>query len=127
MNWVTRFYYLSRRWLKAGRLFLAIAGPGIVVMIADNDAGGLPAAAVELAVENPLPGTEVEFARRNRDHHLLPHDLTFHMGIGVVLPGSVMAVTRNGLVRREPFEPGVVIGVQPALVVVDEDGCGNCI
>jgi hypothetical protein len=41
MNWVTRLYYLSRRWLKAGRLFLAIAGPGIVVMIADNDAGGI--------------------------------------------------------------------------------------
>src|SRR5271166_6046417 len=41
MNWITRFYYLSRRWLKAGRLFLAIAGPGIVVMIADNDAGGI--------------------------------------------------------------------------------------
>src|SRR5208337_2432247 len=41
MNWITRFYYLSRRWLKTGRLFLAIAGPGIVVMIADNDAGGI--------------------------------------------------------------------------------------
>src|SRR5208282_1715318 len=41
MNRVTRFYYLSRRWLKTGRLFLAIAGPGIVVMIADNDAGGI--------------------------------------------------------------------------------------
>ena len=41
MNWVTRLYYLSRRWLKAGRLFLVIAGPGIVVMIADNDAGGI--------------------------------------------------------------------------------------
>ena len=41
MNWVTRLYYLWRRWLKAGRLFLVIAGPGIVVMIADNDAGGI--------------------------------------------------------------------------------------
>jgi Mn2+/Fe2+ NRAMP family transporter len=41
MNWITRLYYLSRRWLKAGRLFLAISGPGIVVMIADNDAGGI--------------------------------------------------------------------------------------
>jgi len=31
----------------------------------------------------------------------------------------------RGALRREPFEPGVVIGVQPALVVVDEDGCDN--
>ena len=41
MNRTTRLYYVSRRWWKAGRLFLVIAGPGIVVMIADNDAGGI--------------------------------------------------------------------------------------
>jgi Mn2+/Fe2+ NRAMP family transporter len=41
MSWVTRIYYLSRRWWKAIRLFLIIAGPGIVVMVADNDAGGI--------------------------------------------------------------------------------------
>jgi len=41
MNRVTRLYYLSRRWWKAVRLFMVIAGPGIVVMIADNDAGGI--------------------------------------------------------------------------------------
>ena len=35
----------------------------------DLDQHALAAAAVELAVENPLPGTEVEFARRNRDHY----------------------------------------------------------
>jgi hypothetical protein len=59
----------------------------------------LPAAAVELPVENLLPGTEVEFARRSRDHDLPPHDLAFHMRIGVVLSGLV-AVARNRLVRR---------------------------
>jgi Mn2+/Fe2+ NRAMP family transporter len=32
---------MSRRWGKAIRLFLVIAGPGIVVMVADNDAGGI--------------------------------------------------------------------------------------
>ena len=41
MSWVTRLYYLSRRWWKAIRLFLMIAGPGNVVMVADNDAGGV--------------------------------------------------------------------------------------
>ncbi len=41
MSWVTRLYYLSRRWWKAIRLFLMIAGPGIVVMVADDDAGGI--------------------------------------------------------------------------------------
>lgn len=31
-----------------------------------------------------------------------------------------MAVARNGLMRREPSAPRVVIGVQPPLVIVDE-------
>jgi Mn2+/Fe2+ NRAMP family transporter len=41
MNWITRFYYKLQRWWKAVRLYLVLAGPGIVVMIADNDAGGI--------------------------------------------------------------------------------------
>ena len=41
MSWVTRLYYLSRRWWKAIRLFLMFAWPGNVVMVADNDAGGI--------------------------------------------------------------------------------------
>ena len=41
MNWMTRAYYQLQRWWKAIRLYLIIAGPGLVVMIADNDAGGI--------------------------------------------------------------------------------------
>ena len=41
MNIFTRTYYIYRRWLKAVRLFLLAAGPGIIVMVADNDAGGI--------------------------------------------------------------------------------------
>jgi hypothetical protein len=107
-----------RRWRKAR----GFRSP----LIADDlDQHALAATAVELAIKNLLPGTEVEFARRNCDHDLSSHDLAFHMGISVVLASSVMTVTRNGLMRREPFEPGVVIGVQPPLVVVDEHRCGD--
>jgi len=38
---MTRLYYQLRRWWKAVRLYLVLAGPGIVVMVADNDAGGI--------------------------------------------------------------------------------------
>jgi len=41
MNIFTRLYYRYRRILKAIQLFLLISGPGIIVMIADNDAGGI--------------------------------------------------------------------------------------
>jgi Mn2+/Fe2+ NRAMP family transporter len=41
MTRVSRFYYLLQRCWKVVRLYLVLAGPGIVVMIADNDAGGI--------------------------------------------------------------------------------------
>jgi Mn2+/Fe2+ NRAMP family transporter len=41
MNLITKLFYLFRKIWKAIRLFLIISGPGLVVMIADNDAGGI--------------------------------------------------------------------------------------
>ena len=41
MNILSKFYYRYRKILKTIRLYLMIAGPGIIVMVADNDAGGI--------------------------------------------------------------------------------------
>ncbi|UOB04024.1 NRAMP family divalent metal transporter [[Acidovorax] ebreus] len=41
MNFLAKLYYRLRKWTKAIQLYLVIAGPGLVVMIADNDAGGI--------------------------------------------------------------------------------------
>jgi Mn2+/Fe2+ NRAMP family transporter len=41
MNFLAKFYYKYRRVIKTIQLFLIISGPGILVMIADNDAGGI--------------------------------------------------------------------------------------
>jgi NRAMP (natural resistance-associated macrophage protein)-like metal ion transporter len=41
MNVLSKFYYRYKKLLKVIRLFLVIAGPGIIVMVADNDAGGI--------------------------------------------------------------------------------------
>lgn len=41
MNLFSRLYYRVRKVWKAIRLYFIIAGPGIVVMVADNDAGGI--------------------------------------------------------------------------------------
>ncbi len=41
MNVFSKLYYWLRKWTKAVQLYLVIAGPGLVVMIADNDAGGI--------------------------------------------------------------------------------------
>ena len=41
MNILSTFYYRYRKILKTIKLYLIIAGPGIIVMVADNDAGGI--------------------------------------------------------------------------------------
>jgi NRAMP (natural resistance-associated macrophage protein)-like metal ion transporter len=41
MNVLSKLYYRYKKFLKVIRLFLIIAGPGIIVMVADNDAGGI--------------------------------------------------------------------------------------
>lgn len=46
MNFLSRLFYSYRRIVKAVKLFILIAGPGIIVMVADNDAGGITTYAV---------------------------------------------------------------------------------
>jgi Mn2+/Fe2+ NRAMP family transporter len=41
MNVLSKSFYTYRRISKILKLFLIIAGPGIIVMVADNDAGGI--------------------------------------------------------------------------------------
>ena len=41
MNILSKLYYRYKKLLKILRLYLIIAGPGIIVMVADNDAGGI--------------------------------------------------------------------------------------
>jgi NRAMP (natural resistance-associated macrophage protein)-like metal ion transporter len=41
MNLLSKLYYRYKKLLKVLRLYLLIAGPGVIVMVADNDAGGI--------------------------------------------------------------------------------------
>jgi NRAMP (natural resistance-associated macrophage protein)-like metal ion transporter len=41
MDLRARFYYRYRRIIKTLQIYLLLAGPGIIVMVADNDAGGI--------------------------------------------------------------------------------------
>jgi NRAMP (natural resistance-associated macrophage protein)-like metal ion transporter len=41
MPYEARFYFNFRRILKTLQIYLLLAGPGIIVMVADNDAGGI--------------------------------------------------------------------------------------
>ena len=41
MDFLSKFYFNYRRIIKTIQIYLLLAGPGLIVMIADNDAGGI--------------------------------------------------------------------------------------
>ena len=69
------------------------------------DQHALLAASVELAVEDLLPGAEVELPVGDRHDHLAAHDLPLEVGVGVVLAGAVVPVALARLERGELLEP----------------------
>ena len=71
----------------------------------DLNQHSLLAAAVEFAVEDLLPGPEVELSGGHRYHHFAAHYLALDMRVGVVLPCSVVMVLADGFVRRQGLEP----------------------
>src|SRR5436305_6543179 len=54
---------------------------------------------VELAVEDLLPGAEVELAGGDGDDNFAAHDLPLEMGVGVVFPGAVVAIGERFMVE----------------------------
>ncbi len=62
-------------------------------------------AAIELAVKNLFPRTEVQFSGSDRHYHLAPHNLAFHVGVGIILARAIVTVLRDWGMRRELFEP----------------------
>ena len=91
----------------------------------DLDQHALSAAAVEFAVEDLFPRAEIEFAFGDGDDDFAAHDLAFQVGVGVVFAGAVVVVGAGRRVRREFFQPDLVVVMKAALVVVDEDRRGD--
>lgn len=97
-------------------------GTRLVESIADDlDEGALAAAPVEFPVKDLFPGPEIELAFGNGDDHLTAHDLPFHVRVGIVFAGPVMVVLGCRRMRRELFQPNIVIVQQAFLGVIDED------
>ena len=76
--------------------------------------------AVEFAVENLFPRSEIQFAFSNRDDNFAAHDLTLEMGVGVIFASPVVSIGAGRSVRRQLFQPQIVIVMEPRFVVVDE-------
>jgi hypothetical protein len=104
----------------------AAEGHGLGQLLANNfHERPLPPVPIELSIKDLFPRAEVKFAVGDRDDDFPAHDLAFEMGVGVVFTGAVVMVLRGGRVRREFFEPDLVVVMEAALVVVDENGGGG--
>src|SRR5438034_10753148 len=92
------------------------------MLLADDlDKHAFLATAVELAVEDLLPGPEIQLSRGHRNDHFTAHHLTLNMRVGVVLSCSVVMVLVDGFVRRQALEPHLIVVVLSLLVIVAAD------
>ena len=89
------------------------------------DEDPLSATAIEFAVEDLLPGTEVELSIGDRHDDLSAHNGAVKVGVRVIFAGVVMAILPVWFFRREVLEPLLIVRVQAAFVVVDKDTCRN--
>jgi hypothetical protein len=73
-----------------------------------------------------FPGAEVELAVCDCDHHFAAHHLALMMRVAIVLASAIVMIALGArVVRRQPFEPSLVIFVKPGLVVIDKDRRGD--
>ncbi len=89
----------------------------------DQDA--LLSSSVEFAIENLFPRPEIQFIRRDCDDDFTAHDLTFEVGVGVVFTGAIGSIGVRRGVRRQFFQPRLVIVMEPWLVVINEHRGGD--
>lgn len=83
----------------------------------------LLSSSVELSIKDLFPRTKIQFPFCYCHYYVSPHYLSLYVRIGIVFPGIVVAVLVNRFVRREFFQPSLIIVVKSSLVIVDEDGC----
>lgn len=81
--------------------------------------------AVEFPVKELFPCAKIKLAVCHRHDHFAPHHLALHVRVRVVFTGVVMTILIDRFVGGEPFQPFFIIVVQPAFIVVDEDGGGD--
>jgi len=89
------------------------------------DEHSLAPSAVELAVENLFPRPEVQFAFGDRDDDVAAHDLTLEVGVGIVFASAIVAISGRRLVRREFFQPDLVIVMESRFIVINKHRGGD--
>ncbi len=101
-----------------------VSSAGCFLFDAENfDDHPLAALAVELGIENTLPGTKVEVAVGDRQSGLVVQQQRLEMRVAVVLAGLVVLVV--GTRRGQFLEPFADVLNEPALMIVHVNGGRN--
>ena len=66
-----------------------------------------------------LPRAQVQLPIGNRNHHLTPHNLAFHVSIRIIFV-TVVPVLAVRLFRGQLLQPDLVVMMQPGFIIVDE-------
>ncbi len=89
------------------------------------DEHSLAPSAVEFAVENLFPRPEVQFAFGDRDDDFATHDLTLEVGVSIVFASAIVSISGRRLVRREFFQPELVIVMESRFIVINKHRGGD--
>ena len=86
----------------------------------DFDEHPLAPTAIEFTVKYLFPRAEIQFTAGDSDDYFPPHHLALEMSVSVVLARSIVMVLRNGVVRRQSFQPDFVIVQETIFRVIYE-------
>ena len=90
----------------------------------DLDQNALRPPAIEFAVEDSLPRSEVKSTVSDGNDDFAAHDLSFVVGVPVIFARAIVLVAADWFMWGEFFEPAFVVFVQSTLIVVYENACG---
>ena len=94
---------------------------GLQWLVSDYlDQHSLSPSAIEFAVENLFPRSEIKFALGDCDDDFPAHDLPLEVGVGVVFAGLVVARVGGRRMRSQFLKPHLVIVMKPSFIVIDE-------
>src|SRR5262245_53587852 len=99
---------------------IAWAMPGLLSLANNLDDYPLCTLAVELGIENPLPGAQIELSFCNRQSNGLMHEQTLQVRVAVIFAGLVMAVVLAK--RSQLFQPLINVLYEPRLMIVHVHG-----
>ncbi len=82
--------------------------------------------AAELPVKDLLPRPEAQPPFGHCHNDFPPYDLPLDVRIGIVFPRVVVAILAHRLMRRDLFQPRVVVMVQPDSSPLMNTGAAMC-